>query len=252
MQVKAYKTRKVIPPKDDLWEILSTIPPLRENTVVAIASKIISIGQGRCTLIKNLKEKDELVKKEAQKYLPRDLVPNRWVMHTITSNILMPSAGIDESNGAGYFILWPKNPAKTAKKIWKFFRERDRIKNLGVVITDSHSIPLRRGLIGISLAHFGFEPLRDYREKKDLFGRKLHFSMTNLADSLAASAVMVMGEGDEQTPIVMIDGILDIQFVSRKIVSKKPDSTFVISEENDLYRPFLKAVPWKKGSRVKT
>lgn len=247
MIITAIKTRKAIPPKDNLWQILSAFPPLEEKSVVAIASKIISICEGRCIHIKDLKDKDDLVKKEAKKYLPRDLVPNSWVMHTITNNMLMPSAGIDESNGNGYFILWPKNPTKTAQKIWKFLRRRNGVKNLGVVITDSHSIPLRRGLVGISLAHFGFQPLRDYRDKKDLFGRKLHFSMTNMADSLAAAAVMVMGEGSEQTPLVIISDIPDIKFTTRRTSSKKPDSDFVIKEQDDLYKPFLAAAPWRKG-----
>jgi hypothetical protein len=39
MNVRAIKTRKLIPPKDDLWEVLEqSLPPLEEETVVAISS----------------------------------------------------------------------------------------------------------------------------------------------------------------------------------------------------------------------
>ena len=50
---------------------------------------------------------------------------------------------------------------------------------------------LRRGVLGISLAHYGFAPLRDYRGTVDLFGRELKMSQTNIADALAAQGITV-------------------------------------------------------------
>lgn len=247
MQITAVKTRKVTPPKDDISDILESVAlDLKENSIVCIASKIVAVGQGRCVPLTEI-SKDELVKKEADQYLERNLVPNSWMMHTIKNNLLIGAAGIDESNGDGYYILWPEDLDKSAEEIYKFLREKSTLKNIGVIITDSHSIPMRRGLVGISLSYFGFEPLRDYMGEKDLFDRELVLSMTNIPDSLAASAVFAMGEGAEQTPIAIIEDLEgSVSFTDQKWVPKKPNSDFNIKQEEDLYAPFLKAVPWKK------
>ncbi|MFH1535958.1 MAG: coenzyme F420-0:L-glutamate ligase, partial [Patescibacteria group bacterium] len=127
MIVKVVKSRKFLPPKDNLWRLLSAIKNLKENSVVAVTSKVVSIGEGRCILLKNI-EKDELIKKEADKYLPRKMVPNEWVMYTIKNNLLVASAGIDESNANGYYILWPENPEVSAKKIWEYLRNKFNLK----------------------------------------------------------------------------------------------------------------------------
>ena len=253
MNVTPIKTRAFLPPKDNLWELIETsIPTLKENTILAITSKIVSIGEGRCVPQERVKSKDELIIAEAEKYLPRELVPEKWVMHTLKNNLFVPTAGIDESNGAGYYILWPKNPTKSAHKIWKFLRERHKIKNCGVIITDSHSVPLRRGVVGISLAHWGFLPLHDYRGKRDIFGKKLVISQTNIPDSLASAAVVAMGEGNEKTPLALITDIPNIKFVSRAREIKKPHSSFNVPIQEDLYKPFLEAMPWKRGKSGKS
>lgn len=249
MKITAIKSRKINPPKDDIRDILEKARmSLKENSILCVASKVVAIGEGRCVPIKDFPHKDNLVKKEADKYLDRNLTPNSWMMHTIKNNLLIGAAGIDESNGDGYYILWPENPEKSAEEIYQFLRSKIGHKNIGVIITDSHSILLRRGLVGISLAHFGFEPLRDYMGEKDLFGRELVLSMTNIPDSLAAASVFAMGEGAEQTPVAIIEGLDGmVNFIEKKWIPKKPNSDFNIKPEDDLYAPFLKSVPWKKG-----
>lgn len=247
MKVKAIKTRKFLPPKDDLWSLLSEgIKSLDENTILAVTSKVVAIGEGRCIPIKKVKNKDELIISEADKYIPRKLAPNKWVMHTIKNNLLIASAGIDESNGRGFYILWPKNPEESAEKIWLFLRKKYKVKNVGVIITDSHCIPMRRGLVGISIAHFGFSPLKDYRGKKDIFGRRLNVSLTDIPDCLASAAVLEMGEGAEQQPLAIISDVPYVEFSLRGYQADKPYSSFVIGEKEDLFYPFLSAVKWKK------
>lgn len=249
MKITPIKTGIFFLPKGVLWNFLSqNIGGLRENSIVCIASKIVSIGEGRIILKKKVKSKDKLIISQSEKYLPRAFVPGRWVTHTISNGLFMPSAGIDESNASGYYVLWPKDPYKSAKKIWSFLRNRFKINNLGVVICDSHSLPMRRGLLGISIAHWGFKPLRDYRGTKDLFGRKLNISQTNIPDSLAASAVFAMGEGSEQTPIVIIEDT-GVQFTKRRVEPRRPYSTFEVPMNEDFYKPFLEGVSWKKGGK---
>lgn len=247
MKIQAIKTRKVTPPKDDISDILEeVVKGLKENSIICISSKIVAVSQGRCILLNDI-SKDELVKKEADRYLERDQVPNSWMMHTIKNNLLIGSAGIDESNGDGYYILWPENVEKSVEEIYQYLREKSGIKNVGVIITDSHSIPMRGGLVGISLSYFGFDPLRDYIGENDLFDRELLHSMSNIPDSLAAAAVFTMGEGAEQTPVAVIEDLEgNVKFTDKKWAPKKPNSDFNIKPEDDLYAPFLKAVPWKK------
>ncbi|MFH0936992.1 MAG: coenzyme F420-0:L-glutamate ligase [Candidatus Daviesbacteria bacterium] len=247
MVIKAIKTRKFYPPKDNLQSLLKgSIKTIKENSIVVIASKVVSIGEGRCFESDKVKDKDELIIKESDMYLPRKYVPEQRIIHTLSKGIFVPTAGIDESNGNDYLILWPKDPEKSAQNIWKFLRAEFKIKNLGIIISDSHSSPLRRGLTGFALSFFGFNPLKDYRGNPDIFGREMKVSMTNLPDSLAAAAVAVMGEGDECTPIAIIEDIPQIEFMEKKYQPKKPYSSFIVPLEEDLFKPFLSSVPWKK------
>lgn len=250
MIITPIKTRVLNPPKDDLLDAMKkSLPKLRENSVLAITSKVVSIWQGRCVAKDEYPDKDALVRKEADKYLPRDHTPHRWIMHTIKNNLFIPTAGIDESNANGYYILWPTHPAQTAKKIWQWLRTTYKIKNIGVVITDSHTIPLRRGTLGISLAHYGFIPLKDYRGERDIFGREFVIQVADIADGLAASAVLAMGEGKETTPLALITDIPFVVFREKPYRATRPFSSFEIEEKEDLYYPLLSSVPWKKGRR---
>ena len=179
------------------------IPPLKEKSIVVLTSKVLSIFEKRY-IKKDQIDKKSLIKKESDYYCPR---PNKeWdIVLTIKNNILIPSAGIDESNGFGHYILWPKNPFKSAVKIWKQLRNKFKIKQLGVIITDSKTTPLRWGTTGITLGYCGFEALKDYIGTPDIFNKNLRVTKANIADGLAAAAVVAMGEGAEQTPIVIIE-----------------------------------------------
>lgn len=246
MIVRAIKVRKFLPPKDDLWDLISSIKYLKENTVVAVTSKVVAIGEGRCLPIKSF-DKDQVAINEADKYIPRELVPNSLIMHTIKNNMLVASSGVDESNGAGYYILWPKDSQKSAKNIWNFLREKYKVKNLGVVITDSRLVPLKRGVVGISIGFFGFKPLKDYRGKKDLFGREFRMETSNMPDSLATAAVLEMGEGDEMQPLAIIEEVPDLEFIQKEYKPKTKDDDFEIEEKEDMFYPFLSSVKWEKG-----
>ncbi len=246
MKVAAIKTRKFLPPKDNLWELLSTnIKILNENSIVAVTSKVVSIGEGRCMPFSKM-TKDELAIKEADKYIPRNVSPGGWILHTIKNNMLIASSGVDESNGADYYTLWPKNPQRSAKKIWEFLRKQFKVNNLGVIITDSRLIPLRRGVVGIAIGYYGFKPLKDYRGTQDLFGREFRMETSNLPDSLATSAVLEMGEGAESQPIAIISDVPDLKFST-----KDESNILTISEKEDMFYPFLFSVKWKKGKSGK-
>lgn len=250
MIVTPLKTKILIPPQDDLLAaIQEAIPSLQENTVLAVTSKVVSIWQGRCILKEKFPDKDELIKKEADKYLSRDVAPNRWVMHTIKNNLFIASAGIDESNGRGHYILWPKNPQQTAEELWRWTRETYGVRNLGVIITDSHSNPLRRGTLGIALAYYGFVPIKDYRGELDIFGREFLMEAADIADALAVAGVVTMGEGKETMPLALIIDAPFVEFIDKPYAPEKPFSEFEIQEKDDIYYPLLSSLPWEKGGR---
>lgn len=246
MQFTSISTRLVEPPQDDIDDVLtSAVSELPERAVLAISSKIISIGQGRCVSVGDVADKDELIRQEADEYLEREEVPGEWCMHTITNNLLIGSAGIDESNADGYYILWPREPHQEAARIREWLTAQYGVSNCGVVIVDSHSVPLRRGVVGISLAHAGIRPLTDYRGQDDLFGDEIKMSMANVADSIAAGAVLAMGEGNEQTPLCLVTGLRDEAFHTQE-ATNRPYSSFVVTKEEDLFYPLLRSAPWKR------
>lgn len=248
MRINPIKTRVLTPPKDDLLKAMQkSLKEIPEKSVLVITSKVVSIWQGRCVPKNKYPHKDDLIKSEADKYIPRNLTPYRKVIHTLKNNLFIPSAGIDSSNANGHYILWPKDIKNAAKKIHSWIKKNYKVKNIGVIITDSHSIPLRRGVMGISLGHYGFRPLKDYRGTKDIFGRKLRYTQTNIVDSLAAAAVLVMGEGTEKTPLALITDIPFIDFSHPKKINNSPFSSLEVDQSEDLYQSLFTNISWEKG-----
>lgn len=235
LQFLPIKTRVFLPPKDNIYDLLSKLPKLREGDIVFITSKVLAIAQGRTVKIEEKINKDRLIKAEADSYIPRTRVPNKYTILTIKNNTLIASAGIDESNADGYYVLWPNNIQKHLKEIWAFLRSRHGIKKLGVVTTDSHLQPMHRGTIGISIGAYGIEPLKDYRGQPDIFGRKLKVTQTNVIDGLAATAVLLMGEGRENQPLLIVRKA-PIVFTNRASYHK-----LTIPAKEDIYYPLLKA-----------
>jgi len=215
---------------------------LTEGTIVAITSKIISLCQGRVAPKDSVINKFELVRKEADAYLKEQ--DSLYGTHlTIKHNILIPSAGVDESNGDGSYILYPHNSQQTAAEVWRHLRQKHHLNHLGVIITDSHTTPLRKGVTGITLGWCGFEPLYSYVGKPDIFDHPLRVTQINIIDALATSAVFIMGEGAEQTPIALIENAPKIRFLSRPPTSEEEQMVHIPLEE-DIYAPLLKSVDW--------
>lgn len=245
MKITAIKTRKIFANDRSIYEILDeSLPVIEDGSIIAITSKIVSICEGN-VVPKNAISKEDLIVRESDKYLPATL--SKYGNHfTITKNTLIPTAGIDESNGEGYYILWPKDVQKTANGIRQYLSKKHGIRNVGVVITDSTCQPLRRGIYGITLAHSGFRALRDYIGKPDLFGRPMKVTQSNIAGGIAAAAVLVMGEGAEQTPLCLLTELNDIVFQQRNPTAEELEE-LAISLDDDLFAPFLTSVEWWQG-----
>ncbi|MCL2338577.1 MAG: coenzyme F420-0:L-glutamate ligase [Proteobacteria bacterium] len=233
------KTRIVHPPKDEIWDILDDLQ-LRDGDIVFITSKILGIHQGRCVPA-DTTDKTQLIEQEATRWLPYENPDGYGVNLTITDNILIPAAGIDASNADGHYIMWPKNVDALCRDIRDRLMRKNHLKNLGVVSTDSHSMPLRLGVTGITTGCAGIDPLSDIRGACDLFGRPLKITRVNQIDPLTAMAVLIMGEAAEQTPILILRGYKGIGFSDAASMDD-----LKVSPELDLYRPLFDAVAWKK------
>ena len=241
MKTTAIKTHRI-----DIHESLHAIldryiPVLAENSIVVITSKIVSLCQGR-VVPKPLEAdpgfKEALIKQEADSVLKTSDNPY-GIYLTLKNNILIPSAGIDESNGDNVYILYPEDIQKVAALAWHFLREKHAIKNLGIMISDSHTTPLRRGVTGIALGWCGFQPLYSYVGKPDLYGHPLRVTQINLLDALATAAVLVMGEGNEQSPLAVIEDAPKITFLDREPTVEE-EASIHIPITKDLYGPLLK------------
>ena len=198
-----------------------------ENSVLAVTSKIVALSERRTRELKNKKDKIKLIKKES------DFILNKNFLFTLKDGMVMAFAGIDESNGDGKLILLPKDSFKSAAILRKKLIQKYNLKNLGVLITDSGFIPLRSGAVGMAIGYAGFQGVKNYIGKKDIFGRVLKMSKTNIADSLAASAVLSMGEGSERQPLAIIT---NVPVVFTEKMNKKE---MKINIKKDIYAPLF-------------
>ncbi|MDD2786114.1 MAG: coenzyme F420-0:L-glutamate ligase [Patescibacteria group bacterium] len=236
MIVKPIKTRIFKEGEDLLKFIARYFKKIPERSVIVVTSKIVALSERRTAIIENAKTKERLIKAESD-----FAIPTKYVWLTVKDNMAMASAGIDESNANGKLILLPKDSYATAERLCGQLKKRYKLKNLGILITDSRTMPFRAGITGVSLGYAGFEGVIDYRETPDLFGRKFHFSRTDVADGLAAAAVLVMGEGRERQPLAIISDA-PIKFC-KTIKHNELD----IDIRDDMYRPLFEKLPKPKN-----
>lgn len=246
MEFIKVRTRKFQTPKDNFYDLLEKhLPPLKNGDVLLITSKVLAIHQGRTVKIdeSDPKQRDRLAKAEADRFIPREKVPHNFML-TINEYTLIASAGIDKSNGNGYFVLWPKNTNSLLKEIVTYLKKKYKLTKLAAIATDSHLLPLRAGVIGVSMGFYGMEPIRDMRGTKDIFGRKLRVTRINVVDALTSMGVLLMGEGKEQTPMLIIRGADMVKFTNKNTYRK-----LIITPEQDIYSPLLKAFKKTKNGR---
>lgn len=232
MIIQPIKTR-VFQEGDDLFTFITHyFKKIPERSVIIVTSKIVALSERRTAVIENIQTKEKLIRAESE-----FAIPTKYVWLTIKDGMVMASAGIDESNANGKLILLPKDSFKTARFLRKKLQQKYKVKQLGVLITDSRTMPLRAGVTGATLGYAGFCGIRDYRGAPDIFARKFKFSRTNVADSLATAAVFVMGEGSEQQPLAIIKKA-PIEFCD-KIHRKE----LHIDIQEDMYRPLFSKLP---------
>ncbi|HWY79611.1 MAG TPA: coenzyme F420-0:L-glutamate ligase [Candidatus Sulfotelmatobacter sp.] len=251
MNITAYKTHK-IQPNENLYEIMDRyFPSIQDKSVIVLASKIVGICEGNVVKINPDKpiddQKTTLIEQEADYYIPKEYSQYGFIL-TMKHNLMVGSAGIDESNSNGFFSLWPKDPQKSANAIREYLVKKHGVANIGVILTDSKLTPLRWGVTGYAITHSGFQALHSYIGKPDIYGHLLHAEQANIADSFAAAAVVTMGEGNEQQPLAIINDIPFVTFQKRNPTEEELNA-LKIDLKDDIYASLLTSVSWKKGKK---
>lgn len=249
MKVKAYKT-PLIKAKADLHQVIAdAIPYLPERSLVVVASKLVSTCENRFVpkLTGERAEKHDLVRREAEWYIePHSSKYD--LMLTIHRNWMFVNAGLDESNADHQYILWPRDPQQSVNQIWQFLRQHYGVQEVGVTMSDSISIPLNWGVIGHAIAYCGFQPLKSYIGQPDLHGRLMKMEQVNIMQSVTAAAVLEMGEGNESTPLAVVQDIRDVQFQDRPPTAAEL-AALRIELADDAYAPILTKAEWKRGGQ---
>ncbi|UCC33161.1 MAG: coenzyme F420-0:L-glutamate ligase [Candidatus Bathyarchaeota archaeon] len=222
MQLFGIRT-SLIKPKDDLVGIILDVTSRQKliidnGDLLMLASKIISTVQGRLmkfdTIIpsekaKRLGEKYELAPRFVEVVLmeaERVYGGVSGALLTLKDGVLIPNAGVDQKNvPKGFVVLWPAAPHEVAENIRSEIIKRIG-KNIGVLIVDSHVSPLRMGTTGLAIGIAGFNPVRDCRAERDLYGSELLLTRHDLADDLAGAAHLLMGETSGSMPAVLAKG----------------------------------------------
>jgi coenzyme F420-0:L-glutamate ligase/coenzyme F420-1:gamma-L-glutamate ligase len=196
---------------------------LVEGDVLVIAQKIVSKAEGRLVPLSSVVPSDaaialagETEKEPALCQLILD--ESDCVLRKKPGVIIVrhklghvgANAGIDQSNidhvDGDCALLLPVDPDLSARTL------REELCalagcDIGIIICDSMNRPWRLGTIGGAIGCAGIHVLNDLRGGEDMFGRELKVAMVNRADSLAATATLMLGETTEGTPALVIRGL---------------------------------------------
>jgi coenzyme F420-0:L-glutamate ligase/coenzyme F420-1:gamma-L-glutamate ligase len=217
-----------------------------EGDVLVLAQKIVSKAEGRrvdlATVQPGARARDlaEEVQKDPR-LVELILAESRRVVRKRPgvlivehhSGFVMANAGIDQSNvdGSDVALLLPSDPDASAERLRAELGRRCGMAP-AVVINDSFGRPWRRGSVGVALGCAGFPALADLRGRSDLFGRVLRVTEVGLADELASAASLLMGQGAEGRPIVVVRGVMS----SREGLPHRPALDVVRPAAEDLFR----------------
>ena len=249
MKITPLHTSKIEAGATTIGAVLDTaFTTLPERSVVVVTSKIIALCDNRVALIAGT-DREALIRQQSSWYHDPPADTQFRYHFTISQNTLIPAAGIDISNGNGYYVLWPANAVASANHIRRHLTKRFGVKALGVIVTDSTISLSRWGTQGIAIGHSGFKAVNSYIGQPDLFGQTLQLSQANLAGGLAAAAVVVMGEGAEQTPLALIENPPNLEFHARDCTPEELKAYYVSPLQDEPFMPCFTAVQWRRGGQ---
>ena len=231
---------------DDLAELITDAlqkhdTQLNEHDVLVVAQKIVSKAEGRLVDLGTVVPSEDALHRARQtqkdprvvELILRESVAvvrqtDSLIIAENNIGIVMANSGVDQSNvEAGHALLLPEDPDRSAAKLRQTLRQRFA-KNVGVVIADSIGRAWRKGLVGHAIGVAGVQALVDLRMSLDLFGRELRVTQSALADEIAAAATLLMGQGGEGRPVVLVRGFgaFDHPTNARELVRDKDRDLF--------------------------
>ena len=196
----------------------------RTGDVFVLTQKIVSKAEGRMVDLATVEPSTEAIELAGNVQKDPRLVelilsesvrvvrsrPNVLIVeHRL--GFVMANAGIDQSNVASpgepqQALLLPRDPDGSAAILRRRLSRRFGAP-VAVIISDSFGRAWRRGTCGVAIGAAGLPSLMDLRGSPDLFGRELQVSITGHADEIAAAASLVMGQGAEAQPVVVVRGL---------------------------------------------
>ena len=249
MKVTAIKTPTLYAGDNLLGVLATSIDTIPEKSVLVVTSKVVALWENAVVDIPRTKEnKLALVRAESERYTDPDSSQYELSL-SIRDGVIGVNAGIDESNVEEGFVLLPKDSYQSAKNIWQFVRDEYGGKDVGVIITDSVSMPLKWGVLGRCIGHCGFDAVKSRIGESDLFGREMMLCTVAVAEALASAAVFEMGEVAESTPLALVTDIPHITFKDSPPTAEEIASIF-IAPEDDVFAPMITKALWKKGERT--
>jgi coenzyme F420-0:L-glutamate ligase/coenzyme F420-1:gamma-L-glutamate ligase len=196
----------------------------RGGDVVVLTQKIVSKAEGRMVDLATVKPSTEAIElagkvQKDPRLVELILAESVRVVRTRPGvlivehrlGLVMANAGIDQSNIASpddcqQALLLPVDPDGSAAILKKRLSQRFGVP-IAVIISDSFGRAWRRGTCGVAIGAAGLPSLMDLRGSPDLYGRELQVSVTGHADEIAAAASLVMGQGAEGQPVVIVRGL---------------------------------------------
>jgi coenzyme F420-0:L-glutamate ligase/coenzyme F420-1:gamma-L-glutamate ligase len=246
MKVEVLTLRGIplINPGDNLASIIAEKFELKDNDIVAVCSTIISKSEGRIRLVNSYKpgkkaielsEKFDCEPEFIQAVLEESeevLIEYPILLVKAKFGNICVNAGIDKSNvEKGRLILPPENPDESAELLRANLKKITG-KNVGIIITDTNGRCFRNGVTGFAIGVSGVKVFRNWVGKKDLFGNMLEKTIECAADEIAAFANLLMGEGNDATPVVVFRGLNFSGEGKAEEIYRK--------EEEDIIRKYLK------------
>lgn len=194
--------------------------PLMDGDILVLSHVIVSRAEGRTVDLRDVKPSQiaegfaEFTGKDPRlvevvlgdSRAVRRMAPGILITET-RQGFVCANAGVDKSNvpGEDVVALLPEDPDDSARR----FRERAREltgKDIAVIVCDTHGRGHRDGEVNVAVGASGLNVIRDRRGEHDLFGYQLRVKRTAVADELAASAELVIGQADEGVPTAIIRG----------------------------------------------
>lgn len=186
-----------------------------QGDIVVFSAKAVGTAQGRLVDLSTVKPSNEALRLSKKFKLDPGFAEVvlresdevlggvERALSTIKKGVLVANGGADQSNAPpNHAALWPEDPQGSAETLRESFRHSGL--DVGVLITDSRTLPLRMGSSAVAIGIAGFSPIDDLRGKGDLYGRPMKIKRLAVADDIASAAQLLMGETSESVPIALV------------------------------------------------